>query len=63
MRLTGSKAGCMNSMSKVRPQHPHSHQCIVVDFTSDHPIVMTGSHNYSTNASQGNDENIVITRD
>lgn len=37
-------------------------KCIVVDFTSDHPIVMTGSHNYSTNASQGNDENMTITR-
>ena len=35
----------------------------MVDFTSDRPIVMTGSHNYSTNASQGNDENISITRD
>ncbi|HYM78882.1 MAG TPA: phospholipase D-like domain-containing protein [Candidatus Dormibacteraeota bacterium] len=38
-------------------------KCIVVDFTSDHPIVISGSHNYSTNASASNDENAAIIRD
>lgn len=33
---------------------------IVVDFTSDQPIVISGSHNFSSNASQGNDENFLI---
>jgi hypothetical protein len=35
-------------------------KCIVVDFTSDRPIVMSGSHNFSSNASQSNDENYEI---
>jgi phosphatidylserine/phosphatidylglycerophosphate/cardiolipin synthase-like enzyme len=38
-------------------------KCIVVDFTSDHPIVISGSHNFSLNASQANDENYEIVRD
>lgn len=33
---------------------------IVVDFTSDSPIVVSGSHNFSAAASQGNDENFLI---
>lgn len=37
-------------------------KCIVVDFSSDHPIVITGSHNYSNNASASNDENVTIIR-
>lgn len=36
---------------------------IVVDFTSDSPIVISGSHNYSKPASDGNDENFLILRD
>jgi hypothetical protein len=35
---------------------------IVVDFTSDAPTVISGSHNLSGNASQGNDENYLIIR-
>lgn len=49
------------------PQHPvighaivHS-KCIVLDpFTN--PIVITGSHNFSTRASHNNDENLIILR-
>jgi phosphatidylserine/phosphatidylglycerophosphate/cardiolipin synthase-like enzyme len=37
-------------------------KCIVVDFTSDQPIVISGSHNFSANASQSNDENYEIFR-
>lgn len=33
---------------------------IVIDFTSDAPIVITGSHNFSNNASRNNDENFLI---
>lgn len=35
---------------------------IVVDFTSDEPIVISGSHNFSEAASEGNDENFLILR-
>ena len=35
---------------------------IVIDFTSDAPTVMSGSHNLSANASGGNDENYLIIR-
>jgi phosphatidylserine/phosphatidylglycerophosphate/cardiolipin synthase-like enzyme len=33
---------------------------VVVDFTSDSPMVISGSHNLSKNASQGNDENYLV---
>jgi phosphatidylserine/phosphatidylglycerophosphate/cardiolipin synthase-like enzyme len=35
---------------------------IVVDFTSDSPIVIDGSHNYSGAASKSNDENYLVVR-
>ncbi len=35
---------------------------VVIDFTSDAPIVINGSHNYSNNASAHNDENYLIVR-
>ena len=35
---------------------------IVVDFSSDEPVVISGSHNYSASASQKNDENYLIIR-
>jgi phosphatidylserine/phosphatidylglycerophosphate/cardiolipin synthase-like enzyme len=33
---------------------------IIVDFTSDEPTVISGSHNFSKSASEGNDENFLI---
>src|SRR5262249_38757361 len=33
---------------------------VVVDFTSDHPAVISGSHNLSNPASEKNDENYLI---
>ncbi len=36
---------------------------VVIDFTSDRPIVISGSHNLSKSASEGNDENFLIMRD
>jgi phosphatidylserine/phosphatidylglycerophosphate/cardiolipin synthase-like enzyme len=35
---------------------------VVIDFTSDAPTVISGSHNLSGNASEGNDENYLIIR-
>jgi phosphatidylserine/phosphatidylglycerophosphate/cardiolipin synthase-like enzyme len=37
-------------------------KAVVVDFTSDHPVVISGSHNLSKAASDGNDENFLIIR-
>ncbi|WP_170847385.1 phospholipase D-like domain-containing protein [Mycolicibacterium fluoranthenivorans] len=36
---------------------------LVIDPFGDHPVVVTGSHNFSTNASTKNDENFLIIRD
>lgn len=35
---------------------------VVVDFTSDNPTIISGSHNLSKSASEGNDENFLIVR-
>ncbi len=35
---------------------------IVVDFTSDNPTIISGSHNFSASASEGNDENYLVLR-
>jgi phosphatidylserine/phosphatidylglycerophosphate/cardiolipin synthase-like enzyme len=35
---------------------------VIIDFTADAPIVLSGSHNLSNNASQGNDENFLLLR-
>jgi phosphatidylserine/phosphatidylglycerophosphate/cardiolipin synthase-like enzyme len=35
---------------------------LVVDFTGDAPTVISGSHNLSKSASEGNDENYLIVR-
>jgi phosphatidylserine/phosphatidylglycerophosphate/cardiolipin synthase-like enzyme len=37
-------------------------KAIVVDFTSDSPTIISGSHNLSDAASNGNDENYLIIR-
>ena len=37
-------------------------KAIVTDFTSDSPTIISGSHNLSTAASNGNDENFLIIR-
>lgn len=36
---------------------------IVVDAFTDHPIVISGSHNFSDSASRKNDENLIVIRD
>ncbi|MBP4001463.1 phospholipase D-like domain-containing protein [Pseudomonas koreensis] len=37
-------------------------KAVVTDFTSDSPTLISGSHNLSTSASNGNDENYLIIR-
>ncbi|EZP32318.1 phospholipase D-like domain-containing protein [Pseudomonas sp. RIT288] len=37
-------------------------KAVVTDFTSDTPTIISGSHNFSTSASNGNDENFLIIR-
>jgi len=41
--------------------HIHA-KVIVIDFTTDSPVVISGSHNFSGPASSGNDENYLIIR-
>ena len=41
--------------------HIHT-KIVVVDFTSDAPIIFSGSHNLSSNASGKNDENFLVIR-
>jgi phosphatidylserine/phosphatidylglycerophosphate/cardiolipin synthase-like enzyme len=48
-------------LSQVGHAIVHS-KVLVVDATGDSPIVVTGSHNFSTPASKSNDENFVIVR-
>jgi hypothetical protein len=43
-------------------QGPTVKVTIVVDFTTDAPVVISGSHNFSQPASSGNDENYLIIR-
>ena len=43
------------------PIHIHA-KVIVVDFTTDSPVVISGSHNFSDPASNGNDENYLIIK-
>ena len=35
---------------------------LVIDPFTDHPVVVTGSHNFSSTASKANDENYIIVR-
>ncbi|WLH33294.1 phospholipase D-like domain-containing protein [Pseudomonas sp. FP2196] len=37
-------------------------KAVVVDFTTDTPTIISGSHNFSASASNGNDENYLIIR-
>lgn len=37
-------------------------KAVVTDFTTDHPVVLSGSHNFSVPASNGNDENYLVIR-
>lgn len=50
-----------NFLGQVGHAIVHS-KVLVIDPLSAHPIVVTGSHNFSTPASESNDENLVIIR-
>jgi phosphatidylserine/phosphatidylglycerophosphate/cardiolipin synthase-like enzyme len=50
-----------NFLSQVGHAIVHS-KVLVIDPLSDNPVVVTGSHNFSTSASEKNDENLVIVR-
>jgi phosphatidylserine/phosphatidylglycerophosphate/cardiolipin synthase-like enzyme len=39
------------------------HKFILIDYGTDHPVVITGSHNMSDRAEEGNDETLVVIRD
>ena len=50
-----------NFLGQVGHAIVHS-KVLVIDALSAHPVVVTGSHNFSTPASKSNDENLVIVR-
>lgn len=50
-----------NFLGQVGHAIVHS-KVLVIDALSSHPVVVTGSHNFSTPASKSNDENLVIVR-
>lgn len=50
-----------NFLSQIGHAIVHA-KVLVIDALSDNPTVVTGSHNFSTSASQKNDENLVIVR-
>jgi hypothetical protein len=39
------------------------HKFVVIDYGTDHPVVITGSHNMSSGAEQQNDDTLVVIRD
>ena len=49
------------------PKNPNKvwlhHKFIVIDYGTDHPVVITGSHNMSSSAEQQNDETLIVIRD
>lgn len=49
------------------PSNPNKvwfhHKAVIIDYGTDHPVVITGSHNMSSGAEQQNDETLVTIRD
>lgn len=49
------------------PSNPNKvwlhHKYLLIDYGTDHPVVITGSHNMSDSAEQQNDETLVVIRD
>ena len=39
------------------------HKFIVIDYGTDHPVLITGSHNLSASAENSNDESLLVVRD
>jgi phosphatidylserine/phosphatidylglycerophosphate/cardiolipin synthase-like enzyme len=53
------KTTCPVNLNKVWLHH----KFMIVDYGTDHPVVITGSHNMSDGAEQQNDESLVVIRD
>lgn len=53
------KTNCPSNPNKVWLHH----KFVLVDYGTDHPVVITGSHNMSDSAEQQNDETLVVIRD
>jgi phosphatidylserine/phosphatidylglycerophosphate/cardiolipin synthase-like enzyme len=61
--LPNGLEGWLNEDFRKQKGSIHIHaKVIVVDFTTDAPTVISGSHNFSQPASSGNDENYLIIR-
>jgi len=53
------QAACPTNPNKVWLHH----KVIVIDYGTDHPVVITGSHNLSKSAEKQNDETLLVIRD
>lgn len=61
--LPGGLEGWLKETSAKHKGNIRVHtKAIAIDVTSDMPLVISGSHNFSTNASKNNDENYLIIR-
>ena len=61
--LPGGLEGWLKETSAKQRGNIRIHtKAIVIDATSDAPLVVSGSHNFSKSASEGNDENYLIIR-
>lgn len=61
--LPGGLEGWLKETSGKQKGNIRVHtKAIVIDVTSDLPMIISGSHNFSTNASESNDENYMIIR-
>ncbi len=61
--LPGGLEGWLRETSAKQRGNIRVHtKAIIIDVTSDAPLIISGSHNFSTNASRSNDENFMILR-
>ncbi len=61
--LSGGLEGWLKETSGKQRGNIRVHtKAIVIDVTSESPFIISGSHNFSTNASKNNDENYLIIR-
>ncbi|MBI2895464.1 MAG: hypothetical protein HYY06_18050 [Deltaproteobacteria bacterium] len=62
-----SDPGCNITPTRLCPTNVNKvwfhHKFIIIDYGTDHPVVITGSHNMSDSAEDQNDETLVVVRD
>lgn len=62
-----SDPGCNITPTRLCPINPDKvwlhHKFVVIDYGTDHAVVITGSHNMSDSAEGQNDETLVVVRD